>query len=116
MVETQIPTELVSAQGNLSGSYDVPTAIDLSWDPAATGTHVLSLTKINHHVNEPTFTECTVPGESGELHIDGDMLQPLAVVTGLEFQAIRLARVAAAQIDEGCIEFELSSTHFVSGL
>ncbi|MBL4686611.1 MAG: hypothetical protein JKY37_18590 [Nannocystaceae bacterium] len=111
--ETAIPGGLLDLEGNLSGTFEAPTAVDLSWSPTADGTHVLSLTNINHHAPQPTFTTCTVAGADGSLHIDGDMLVPLSVITGLEFQAIEHARVAAAQTDIGCIEFVFAVQTYV---
>jgi hypothetical protein len=109
-----IPGPLSNADGTLSGDYMTPTAVDLSWTPEVAGTHLLSYTRINHHVSEPTFTDCSVGAESGALHIDGNMLVPLSVVTGLEFQGVQHAQLAAAQLDEGCVQFELSVTQYLS--
>ena len=110
---TTIPTPLEGVVSNLSGGYDNPSAMDLTWDlpvdPARVFTHV----PINHHIGlEGTFTECEVDATRKSLHIDGPMLMPLAVATGLEFQTINHVRFAAAQIKEGCVEFRFQSSTF----
>jgi hypothetical protein len=109
-----IPDALINPSGVLTGDYDVPLAIDLSWQAPANSGQVHSHTDINHHVFEPTFTTCVVPAVAESLHIDGAMLQPLAVATGLEFQAIQHVRFAAAETAAGCVEFRFSRSEFVS--
>lgn len=110
----RIPADLVDLQGSLTGDYDDPQAVDLSWTAPAESAHVYSHTNINHHVSEPTFTTCVVPASAGSLHIDGAMLQPLAVSTGLEFQAIEHLRFAAAETPAGCVEIRFSRPQFVN--
>ncbi len=106
--ETTIPDELADLVGTVSGSsYDKPTALDLSWTPPSNGAQVYTLIPINHHAAGPTFTECTVDAAVGALHVDQAMLEPLAVITGLEFQSAEHVRFAAANTEVGCIEFRL---------
>lgn len=109
-----IPPALINPSGTLSGDYETPTAIDLSWTAPASPGHVYSHTNINHHVAEPTFTTCVVPASAQSLHIDGAMLQPLSVVTGLEFQAIEHIRFASVETPAGCVEFRFSRPEFVN--
>ncbi|MBI5543891.1 MAG: hypothetical protein HY901_08400 [Deltaproteobacteria bacterium] len=99
-----VPGELGALTATLTGSHDAPEAMDLTWVPPADAAEVLSLTRINHHVGAPTFTECVVPASAGALHIDGAMLAPLAVATGLEFQALQHVRFAAVEVPGGCVE------------
>ena len=47
------------------------------------------------------------------MHVDGDMLTPLAVVTGLEFQGLEHQRVAAAETPLGCVEFRFTTKQYV---
>ncbi|GEM_PF-2132450 len=102
------PEPLSGLGGVLTGTFDAPIAIDLSWDPTESDSQVHSLTRINHHVQSPTSTQCQADTSEGAMHIGEPMLAPLAVGTGLEFQAVEHAVVAAAEIDEGCIEFALT--------
>lgn len=112
--ETAIPRALDDPSGSLDGSYDAPAAVDIAWTaPTAAGTSVFTHVPMNHHVNEPTFTECAVAASTGALHIDGDMLQPLSVSTGLEFQGIEHVRFAAADTPVGCVEIRLATSQYV---
>lgn len=107
-----VPGELGTLKATLTGSYEAPEAMDVTWVPPTDAADVLSLTNINHHVGSPTFTECVVPASAGKMHIDGAMLAPLAVVTGLEFQAVQHVRFAAAQVPGGCVEFRFERTQY----
>ena len=105
LAETAIPNELGGVTGTLGGSYDAPESLDISWEPPGGDSQVFTNIPINHHAAGPTFTECLVDSALGDLHVDGDMLKPLAIATGLEFQGIEHVRVAAAQTPNGCFEF-----------
>jgi len=102
--ETSVPEPVAGLTMQLQGAYDKPTALDLAWtppgDPASVFTHI----PINHHAAGPTYTECAVDASVGALHVDGAMLEPLAVITGLEFQGIEHARFAAVETPQGCVE------------
>jgi len=107
------------AGGNLAnvavtteGDYAAPGALDATWDPAQTGAFVRSRIPINHHAAGPTFTECAAPESAGAFHADADMINPLAVVTGLEFQGVEHVFVAAATTPEGCVEFRFGTQVF----
>ncbi|MBI2375230.1 MAG: hypothetical protein HYV07_14635 [Deltaproteobacteria bacterium] len=108
-----IPAVLGGLTGALGGSYDAPTSVDVSWAPVS-GAHVFTHISINHHVPAPTFTECLVDGSSGSFHIGADMLTPLAVVTGLEFQGVEHVRLASAPLGSGCVEFRFTRRHYLS--
>jgi hypothetical protein len=90
--------------------YDMPGALDATWQPSPEGSIVRSRIPINHHAGGPTFTECRAPVSSGAFHADAAMINPLSVRTGLEFQGLQHAFVAAATTPEGCIEFRLGDS------
>jgi hypothetical protein len=108
LIETQLAGPFTSLSGTLAGDYDQPDALDFQWT-APSSDHVYTLIPINHHAGGPTFTECTVPATARALHVDGDMLRPLAVGTGLEFQGLEHVRFAAAETPEGCVELRFTS-------
>lgn len=111
--EMTVPEPLVDAAGTLHGGFETPTGLDLSWTPPAAGVDVFTHIPINHHVPTPTFTECLVDGAAGALSVPGEMLTPLAVSTGLEFQRVEPARFAAVTTDWGCIEVRFSVKQLV---
>jgi hypothetical protein len=88
----------------VSGESNEPTALDLTWTPPADAGRVFTHIPINHHAAGPTYTEREVDASAGALHVDGAMLAPLAVVTGLEFQGVEHRRYAAANTPAGCVE------------
>jgi hypothetical protein len=114
LVDTTVPQAVADAAGKLLGTYDKPTGADVTWTPAAQGGTVFTHIPINHHAGGATFTECAVPASAGLLHVDGPMLTPLAVSTGLEFQGIEHVRFAAAQTPDGCVEVRFQTSQFVS--
>jgi hypothetical protein len=108
------------ASGNLGnpavtieGDSALPGALDATWDPASEGAFVRSRIPINHHAGGPTFTECAAPDSSGGFHADAEMIDPLAVHTGLEFQGLEHVFVAAATTPQGCVEFRFGPQLFV---
>lgn len=101
---TAVPDVLEGATQTLAGSYDEPTALDLTWTPPQDGATVFTHIPINHHAAGATYTECAVEAAVGALHVDGAMLVPLAVETGLEFQGIEHVRFAAAETPAGCVD------------
>lgn len=109
-----VPDALTNAQGDLHGTYDAPTAIDLWWDTQPAGVDAFTHIPINHHVGTPTFTECSVDGAADGMRVPGDMLAPLAVSTGLELQTLDAARFAAATTEHGCIEVRFSVRQHLS--
>lgn len=101
---TTVPEPVAGLTMKLEGAYDKPTSLDLTWTPPADPASVFTHIPINHHAAGPTYTECAVDAATGALHVDGAMLEPLAVITGLEFQGIEHARFAAAETPAGCVE------------
>lgn len=112
--ETTVPDALANLTGTLAGGYDQPTALDLTWTPPASGGLLFTHIPINHHASGPTYTECAAEASTGSLHVDGAMLKPLAVITGLEFQGVQHVRFAAAQLPVGCLEFRFESQQYVN--
>jgi hypothetical protein len=108
-----MPAGVADLAGALMGTYDAPESADITWNGLATGA-VFTRVPINHHVGGPTFTECTVDASAGALHIDGEMLMPLAVSTGLEFQGIEHMFVAAAETSAGCVELRYTIGQYIS--
>lgn len=91
---------LVTAQGD----YDTPGAIAVSWTPVDDGSMVRTEIPINHHAQPGTFTLCEAGAEVGGFTADAEMVDPLAVTTGLEFQGVSHLYVASAQTSVGCVE------------
>ena len=112
--DTAVPPELAELTGKLSGGYDKPSALDLTWTPPADAATLFTHIPINHHAGAQTFTECAVPASAGTLHVDGPMLLPLSVSTGLEFQGIEHVRFAAAQTSLGCVELRFQTFQYVN--
>lgn len=96
------------------GDSMAPGAIDASWTPIAEGSRVRTVIPINHHAAGPTFTSCDAPGPLGSFHADAAMIQPLAVVTGVEFQGVDAANTAAVETPEGCLEIRLGERQYTS--
>lgn len=111
---TESPGSLDDVSGTLEGGYDAPERLDLAWATKVAGSHVYTRIPINHHAAGPTFTECTVPASTSALTIEEDMLAPLAIITGLEFQGLEHTRFAAAHTPLGCVELRFIVRHFVS--
>jgi hypothetical protein len=105
--------ELQNAMVTIEGDSSMPGALDASWQPSGQGAFVRSRIPINHHAAGPTFTECAVPENAGAFHADAEMVNPLAVETGLEFQGLEHIFVAAATTPEGCVEFRFGEQVFV---
>ena len=113
LAEQALPSGLTDPAGTLTGGYDAPEAVDISWSGASDGV-VFTHVPINHHIGGLTFTECSVPAAEGEMHIDGEVLTPLSGGTGLEFQGIAHVAFAAAQTDVGCVEIRYVIDQYIS--
>jgi hypothetical protein len=110
--ETTVPEPLLALTGTLEGGSEAPTGLDITWTPQPDGGEVFTRIPINHHAAGPTATECSVPASAGALHVDGSMLLPLAVATGLEFQGMDHVRFAAAETPAGCVEIRMMVSHY----
>jgi hypothetical protein len=106
--ETGVPELLTGFTATLRGTYDAPEGIDASWDPAPAGSHLFTRIPVNHHAAGPTFTECAMDAHAGSLDIAQEMVEPLAVATGLEFQGFQHIRFAAAETARGCVEIRFT--------
>jgi hypothetical protein len=95
------------------GDSCTPLGLDATWTPRDDGSRVRTVIPINHHAAGPTFTVCDVPATEGAFAADAEMLQPLAVITCLEFQGIDIAQTAAATTPLGCIDFRVGVQPFV---
>jgi hypothetical protein len=91
-----------------------PGPLVTTWTPPGgagrVGTHI----RINHHRKGPTFTECEVPAADAVFEASEPMIDPLAVVTGLEFQGVWHTEGAAVDLPEGCVDVTLGTSVFVS--
>ncbi len=99
----EMPSGLRGFSRTDNGVWNAPGDTTLSWD--STTDWAYTRIPINHHVFGPTFTECHVPGNGGPIVVPANMIDPLAVITGLEFQGMQQAQFASAQTSAGCVEF-----------
>ncbi len=95
-----------------AGDSMVPGDLDATWTVPANAGRVRTVIPINHHAAGPTFTRCDVDATAGGFHADAEMLTPLAVVTGLEFQGLQHTTAAAAWVDAGCIDVRLGTRSY----
>jgi hypothetical protein len=104
---------LADAAVTIEGDQSAPGALDATWTTSAAGGHVMSRIPINHHAGGGTFTNCAAPLAAEAFHADAEMIDPLAVITGLEFQGLEYVNIAAAETTVGCIDFRLGEQLFV---
>ncbi len=107
-----IPTAVENLVTQLSGNYDDPGPIDITWTPRDDGGYVHTRVPINHHAGGPTFTDCAAHSSEGGFTIPKDMLAPLAVSTGLEFQGVEQVNYAAALLPHGCLLIRYQITYY----
>jgi hypothetical protein len=98
---------------DIEGDSSAPGALDATWEPTQQGGFLRTRIPMNHHAAGPTFTECAAPESEGAFHADAEMVDPLAVVTGLEFQGVEHLYIAAAETAQGCVEFRFGPQLFV---
>lgn len=96
------------------GDTTTPEILHAVWTPRDDGSRVRTVIPINHHAGGPTFTVCDVPAVGGTFHADGEMLQPLATMTGLEFQNLDVSQTAAVHTSAGCIDVRVGRQIYVS--
>ncbi len=97
-----------------SSEFFRPGGLDATWDPPADGGVVRSRIAINHHASGATFTECAVDAAAGSFHADAPMIDPLAVITGLEFQGLEHWQTAAATLPHGCVDLRFGRLLYLS--
>lgn len=111
--EMDVPDGLLAdPRVSFAGEADLPGAMTARWTPRGDGSSVGTLININHHAAGPTFTTCRVAEASGGFDATAPMIDPLAVSTGLEFQGLDHMRVAAAELDAGCVELRVMTRVF----
>jgi hypothetical protein len=98
-----IPAAVTGLQAVASGNWDTPGIISMTWD-AGSG-EVFTDIPMNHHVRTPAFTRCHASVSAGNMTASAPMINPLAQVTGLEFQGFMVEIPAAAQTTDGCVQF-----------
>jgi hypothetical protein len=86
-----------------SDQYDAPGDLTVSWTPS--DGYLYATIPVNHHAGGPTFTTCLAPGDLGGFVIDGAMVDPLSVITGLEFQGMDHVNAAAVRHGDACVDF-----------
>lgn len=96
----------------LGGDDFNPESLDVTWTPRDDDSRVSTVININHHAAGPTFTNCDVAASTGAFHADGEMLMPLAVITGLEYQGTMVSTTAAVDTPHGCIDVRLGHVVF----
>ena len=104
---------LADASVQIEGDSSAPGALDATWTSSAAGGYVMSRIPINHHAGGGTFTNCAAPLGAEAFHADAEMIDPLAVITGLEFQGLEYVNIAAAETSAGCIDFRLGEQIYV---
>ncbi|MCP4809667.1 MAG: hypothetical protein GY913_28365 [Proteobacteria bacterium] len=98
-----------------AGDYSAPGELTATWTDAGEGASVTTWIDINHHAyGEPTFTRCVANESAGEFTADAEMIDPLAIITGLEFQGVVHERLFAADTDDGCVQFRVLRRIYVS--
>lgn len=70
--------------------------LDATWTPGDDAGPLTTTVSIHHHAGGPTFTPCVAPASAGAFHADAALVDPLARVTGLEFQRLDQVNGAAA--------------------
>ncbi|MFM2248262.1 MAG: hypothetical protein RL071_4337 [Pseudomonadota bacterium] len=90
-----------------AGDGMAPGAMTARWTARGDGTRVGTHIAINHHAAGPTYTSCLVDESTGGFDATAEMIDPLAVVTGLEFQGLDHLQVAAAEVEGGCVELRV---------
>lgn len=91
-----------------SGTYEAPGALDVSWSGSEEG-QVRTTIPMNHHAGVPTFTQCQAQASAGGFEVPAEMVDPLSVITGLEFQGLRHGDFAAVNTEAGCVQIAVAS-------
>lgn len=109
-----LPQKFENATQEMSGTSTTPTGFEFTWDAPEQPHRAFTHIRINHHrPNQGTFTECDIDAKVGKMHIEGEMLRPLAVSTGLEVQTLDHIAFAAAETEIGCVEFRFQFKEFI---
>jgi hypothetical protein len=104
MPATGLPGDTLGATVSGSGDYDAPGKLEVRWTDPGEGAWVRTRIPINHHASGPTFTECRAEDHEEAFDVDAAMVDPLAVITGLEFQGLHHVHPASVEVDAGCVQ------------
>lgn len=86
-----------------------PGELIASWTPPETEGRMRTVIPINHHAAPGTFTVCDVASSAGGFTASAEQIDPLAVVTGLEFQGMASLQGGHIPSSDGCIEVAAST-------
>lgn len=109
LAPTSVPSGDLVPTVRSDGDYDTPGALTFSWTKPADGGAIGTLIPINHHAAGPTFTTCLADADDDGFVADAEMVNPLAVSTGLEYQGLDHLRIAAADLGDTCVEFRFET-------
>lgn len=109
--ELALPTAL-AAEVVSAGDYDAPGALSVSWEGTSEAT-VHTDIPINHHAASQTFTGCQAPASAGGFQVPAEMVNPLAVHTGLEFQGLEFGSYEAIETPQGCVQVSVLTHAYV---
>lgn len=104
--EEMLLPEAISATVTSQGDWDAPGELAVSWTGGGEG-WVTTKIPINHHANSPTFTSCHASAEGGGFQVPAEMVNPLSVHTGFEFQGLEHGAHAAVQTEAGCVQISV---------
>ncbi len=111
--EFTLPDPLTDIWVTAEGNYDAPGALDVSWSASGADDHVRTVIPINHHAGAPTFTSCVASRDEEHFVVPAEMVDPLSVITGLEFQGLHYGQYAAINTDVGCVQATVFFHEFV---
>lgn len=109
--ELALAGELTDAVVTGTGDSMAPESLDATW--TADSGRVRTTIPINHHAGGPTFTRCDVDAATPGFHASAEMLVPLAVVTGVEFQGLEHTENATVTTSAGCVDVRLGVQEYV---
>ena len=89
-----------------AGSMDQPGDLTLSWTGEDRG-QVFTRIPMNHHGSAYAWTQCMTDASEGRLVAPAEMVNPLSIITGLEYQGLSHGQFVAAETDMGCVQFSV---------
>lgn len=96
------------------GTSEAPGAVSFDWTDPGADTYVTTRIPINHHAAGPTFTTCMAGSDEQHMRADAAMIEPLAVITGLEYQGHQHVSSAAVETESGCVDVRLGTHTYTS--
>jgi hypothetical protein len=103
------PTGDIGPAVAVSGEWDAPGELVVTWTDQGESALVTTTVPINHHVPSSTFVHCVSAESTETFSAPAEMIDPLAVVTGLEFQGLEHERAYAVPVAGGCVQFRASA-------